>query len=384
MKIAIVCPNYPPAASEGGISHYTQRLARHLNALGENVAIMTDDGYGGDGSDEGILVMKFPGEWNLQTAHEMVRLFRSLKVDIVNLQYSPEMYSTSFKFAWQKLTSNFQSTASFHTLWGGSRLNYLIALRLLQSANGIIATNSEIMYLLKKYLPFFLRKTSFVPIGPNIEPSDAKENPREIAVKYSLDPNVPAVAFFGMSYPGKGMNLLFETAKTLWNKYKVTFQLLVIGGGISDALKYREEKMKLISKLGIEGRVIWTGKIPAAEVSALLSRSKVVILPFESGVSDRRGSLMAAIAHHKAVVTTKPAVPVSLFKNGENMIWPAKSDTIAFVEALARVLQDDELRLKVESGAAELSRHFEWPDIAKKTRACFLELMEKKGGFSDR
>ncbi|MCK4827082.1 glycosyltransferase, partial [bacterium] len=217
--------------------------------------------------------------------------------------------------------------------------------------------------------------------GPNIVPSDAKGNSGEIAVKYSLDPNVAVLAFFGMSYPGKGMNLLFDTAKTVLNKYKVAFQLLVIGGGISDVPKYREEKMKLISKLGIEDLVIWTGKIPAAEVSALLSRSKVVILPFESGVSDSRGSLMAALAHHKPVVTTKPTIPISLFRNGENMIWPGNNDPIALADTVFRVLRDDQLRQKLESGAADLSKHFEWPDIAEKTRECFLVLDKKRKLF---
>jgi len=382
MKIAMVCQNYPPAIFEGGISHYSRRLARHLSAMGEDVVIIAGDGYCGDGSDEAISVMKFPGEWDVQTAQQMVISLSSLRIDTVNFQYSPVMYPSKFKFAWKHIASHFASTVSFHTLWGGSKLNYLVALRLLSSADGVIATNSEVMYLLKKYMPFFLKKTHFIPIGANIEPTDAKGDSEEIVARYLLDPNIPVLAYFGMLYPGKGMNLLFNAARILLDKYRLDFRLLVIGGGISDVSEYREEKRRLTSKLGVEDKVIWTGKLPAAEVSALLSRSEVVILPFDSGVSDRRGSLMAALAHHKAVVTTKPSVPVDLFKNGDNMIWPASQNADAFAKAIFQVLQDDALRRKLENGASDLIRHFEWSEIAEQTRAYFQDIIEKKKFFN--
>ena len=107
---------------------------------------------------------------------------------------------------------------------------------------------------------------------------------------------------------------------------------LIIGGGISDVARYIDEKRRLTSRLGIEGRVSWTGRIPARDVSALLVGSRLVFLPYDSGVSDRRGTLMAALAHGKAVVTTRPAVPVGLFKNRENMIWPETGDAAALAE----------------------------------------------------
>ena len=87
---------------------------------------------------------------------------------------------------------------------------------------------------------------------------------------------------------------------------------------------------------------------------------------------------MAALAHHKALVTTRPAVPVALFKNGENMFWPATNDAEAFAGAIFRVLGDGELRQGLEAGAAALARHFEWPEIAKNTRAFFRNIIEKK------
>ena len=98
MKIAIICPNYPPAYREGGISHYTQKLSRELVNLGENVVIITGDGYCGGGADGTISILNFEGEWDRQTVKNIVDHLITLRVDIVNLQYSPVMYSHWFKF----------------------------------------------------------------------------------------------------------------------------------------------------------------------------------------------------------------------------------------------------------------------------------------------
>ena len=341
--------------------------------------VVAGEEYRGDGLDHTVPVLRFSGLWSSQTA-TIVHALQSHSVDLVNLQYSPPMYTTRFKFAWQQIASHFVSTVSFHTLWGGQKLNHLMALRLLHGADGIIATNSEIMYLVQKYTPFFLKKVYGIPIGANIEPTSGRCDAGAIATKYALPPDAVVLAYFGMAYPGKGMQLLFEAIRILVDAYQRDFRLLIIGGGMSDDAAYRDENKQLMAKLDITGKVMWTGQIPAPEVSELLSRSGMVILPFDAGVSDRRGSLLAALAHRKAVVTTAPTIPVPLFKNGANMLWPLCPGVDAFAAAILRVLRDDDLRRQLESGAADLARHFTWSHIANQTQACFREVIAKTRG----
>lgn len=368
MKIAIFCPDYPPAARAGGISHYTQQLARHLAALGEEILIVAGAAYRGEGADGPITVLKFAGAWHRQTMQQMINALQSRAVDIVNLQYSPAMYQSTFKFLWPHVASHFTCTISFHTLWGGERLNYLLALRLLTSADGIIATNSEIMYLLKKYLPCCLKKTYFVPIGANIEPSYVQEDIRNITKKYSLEAGTNILVYFGMIYQGKGIDMLLETMCLLSQQSQSSFKLLIIGGGIADVPAYLEDKRRLCTRLGLDGNVMWLGRLPAADVSALLRLSAMVLLPFEDGVSDRRGSLMAALAHGKAVVTTPPGVPIKYFVNGHNMLWPATIDPQRLAEATLSVHNSAALRHTLEDGALQLASHFSWSRIAEDTR----------------
>ena len=123
MRIALIFQNYPPSLQEGGVSHYAQRLAQSLYKIGNNVFIITGEGYTGNGSDGNITVLRFPGKWNRQTIREIALKFKSLSIETINLQYTPSMYPKSFKFAWRYLAKQFVSTISFHTMWGGSKLN---------------------------------------------------------------------------------------------------------------------------------------------------------------------------------------------------------------------------------------------------------------------
>lgn len=363
--------------NEGGLSHYTKHLSCHLDQLGEKIFVVTNESFQGDSENRNISVLKFPEPWGIASVRRIVKELQLRSLDLINLQYTPVMYSAQFKFIWYYIARYFPAVVSFHTLWGGSKLNYFAALNLLITSASIIATNSEILYLLKRYFPFCLKKSHFIPISTNILPITENRNYEQIVRKYLSKPSKYQLVFFGMPYAGKGISLLLRVTQILIKKYKADVHLLMIGGGISDEQQYIQEIKKLLIKLDIENRVTWTGRISAEEISAFLYYATVVVLPFESGVSDRRGSLMAALAHHKAVVTTSPSVPIELFKNGVNMVWTDINDPENFAETVFQVLIDHEYRRRVESGAAELIRHFDWTEIATKTRAFFQQTLKR-------
>lgn len=181
-----------------------------------------------------------------------------------------------------------------------------------------------------------------------------------------------------MPYPGKGIKVLLKATQILKNEYHLDLHLVVIGGGISECSPYIQERKNLAAALGLDDRVIWTGRISAEAVSALVCQGDVVVLPFKSGVSDRRGSLMAALAHQKAIVTTKPPIPMSLFKNGVNMVWPDGDDAETLAATVYAVLKDKGHRRRLEDGAADLVKHFDWADIALRTRTWFEEISRSK------
>jgi glycosyltransferase involved in cell wall biosynthesis len=100
------------------------------------------------------------------------------------------------------------------------------------------------------------------------------------------------------------------------------------------------------------------------EVGNYLTASDVVVLPFVDGASYRRGSLMAAIRYGCPIVTTNPQVQIPTFIDGENMRLFEAGNSRALANALRDLYQSPELRERLRNGAAQLSQHFDWSQIA--------------------
>jgi glycosyltransferase involved in cell wall biosynthesis len=275
--------------------------------------------------------------------------------DALIVQYSPASFKWSFRLAWALAAFPCQKITAFHTLWGGG-LDRLLGLMMLLGCRKIIATNSEVMALLERHLPFFLRKTYWIPIGSNIQPIVAQ-------TAATHDSEGPIFSYFGMVYPGKGLSLILGTLKELKNR-GTPFRFKFIGGGMMGSEDYENSLCKEIEAKGLQDRVEHLGLIAAEEASFWIQASRFVFLPYDSGLSDRRGSFMAAIAHRKAVVTTPPAVDMAFLKNGVNVVWPKKTSVEDFLPILQRLLHDDGLVAKLEKGAQELSQQFRWEKIA--------------------
>jgi glycosyltransferase involved in cell wall biosynthesis len=132
-----------------------------------------------------------------------------------------------------------------------------------------------------------------------------------------------------------------------------------------DHAHYERDFCDRIASKGLDGFVEHLGLIPEADVSKWLRRSRFVFLPYGSGLSDRRGSFMAAIAHGKAVLTSPPAVKMSFLKNESNVLWPKEPSISGYVRLLEELLRNDELVTRLEVGARVLSQHFTWQRIAE-------------------
>jgi len=360
MLIGIICQNFPPASFEGGISHYSLRLARALTDRSHEVIAITSTEFTkpndkGDGIP-GLQIKLVQGPWNHQSVREIGKIAFANKLDALVLQYSPASFKLSFRLMWGLIRFPCPKITAFHTLWGG-KFDRLVGILTMMGSKKIIATNSEIMTLLERHLPIFLQKTYWIPIGSNIEPPGKK------AIEVTA-PKEHLLCYFGMLYPGKGLSLILDVLREL-KKRGFLFRFKFIGGGMLRSHVYEENFRKEIAAKGLQDTVEHLGLITAEEVSSWIKASRFIFLPYDSGLSDRRGSFMAAIAHGKAVLTTPPAVKMAFLKNGFNVLWPEEPSVEGFLPLIQRLLCDDGLPAKIEKGAEELSRQFRWEKIAR-------------------
>ncbi|MCY4526852.1 MAG: glycosyltransferase, partial [Anaerolineaceae bacterium] len=115
-----------------------------------------------------------------------------------------------------------------------------------------------------------------------------------------------------------------------------------------------------------------------ADVAAWLWASDLAVLPFVDGASFRRGSLMAAIHHGCAILTTQPAVDLPEFVHGDNMWLVPAGDEAALQTALELLANSPETRDSLRRGAARLAAAFDWDVIAGATLDIYERVLVEK------
>ena len=182
------------------------------------------------------------------------------------------------------------------------------------------------------------------------------------------------VGHFGFLNASKGIDTLLQALRITRNN-NLPVKLLMIGGrtGTSDPanIVYAREVDAMVDDLNLHDHIRWTGFVDSAAVSGHLSACDIVALPFRDGVSFRRGSLMAALAHGCAIITTHPQVDMpELVEDMHVRLIPPDSPT-ALAIAIEDLADNPELREEMGRNACALAQRFTWETIAAQTAAYF-------------
>ena len=189
------------------------------------------------------------------------------------------------------------------------------------------------------------------------------------------------IGYFGFLNASKGIDTLLQGVRIALNN-KLPVKLLMIGGrtGASDPVNivYAQEVDQMVEDLNLHDHIRWTGFVDDQAVSGHLTASDIVALPFRDGVSFRRGSLMAALAHGCAIITTYPQVDIPEIMCDECMrLIPAESPTALSI-AIEDLIDNPDLREDLGRRSYELAQQFTWDHIAAQTAAYFEELLEHR------
>jgi glycosyltransferase involved in cell wall biosynthesis len=148
----------------------------------------------------------------------------------------------------------------------------------------------------------------------------------------------------------------------------------MIGGPWPEAPEYYRALQARCRAEGIDQHVRWMGHCGPARVSELLAASDICLLPYDDGVSLRRSTLLAAIAHHLPIVSTRSSRLSRWFRDGENVILVPPADPSALAVAVETLARSPSARTRLSSAMASLAQEFAWPRIAERTLAVYREL----------
>jgi glycosyltransferase involved in cell wall biosynthesis len=169
--------------------------------------------------------------------------------------------------------------------------------------------------------------------GVSVLPNPAPDPAEAVAVAPPAPP--PVLAFVGRLTAAKNLDVAVHAVEHLPEA-----TLLVIGDG--------EERQRLEGLAG--ERVLFLGAQPRAEVLGLLATADVAVLP--SAWENFPHAAVEALAMGTPVVATRVGGVPEIIRDGENGILVPAGDEAAFTDAVARVLHDDALRLRLAEAAA--------------------------------
>ncbi len=393
MRIGLVTGEFPPM--EGGVGAFTDQLARALAALGHDLHIITSTKARPADLPKTVASLREPlelgyarvhpriGRWRWPSLSAVADLVIRYELELVNLQYQAAAFNmNSAAVSWLpwRLRGVTPTVVTFHDL----RVPYLFpkagglrerAVRgLARRASGCIATNEADLRRLQAWTKSPVRQ---IPIGSNIDTYKPNHIEIEEARLHSgVGANDYLLGYFGFLNETKGADDLIDALSRLEERYHLVF----IGGqtGASDPdnnQTFLGGLRQQIERLGLTGRVHWTGFLPPERVSTYLMAADMMVMPYRDGVSLRRGTLMAALAHGRPLVTTAPPEPSSEFRHGENMWLVPSNDPAALVEAIATLAADSTLRESLGIGAGELARAYGWEAIAEQTADFYAETL---------
>lgn len=388
MRIGIITGEYPPM--QGGVGAYSQILAQTFADQGHDVFVLSNQAA--QENHPGVALNNAVQSWHPRSLLTFRRWAQEKRLDVVNVQYETAAYSMS---PWIHFIPDVARGRSVVTTFHDLLFPYLfpkagplrdwIVLHLARASDGVIATNQEDLLRLERELGKHGQALRLIPIGSNIRTEVPEDGDRAAwRDKAGAGSDDFLIAYFGFMNHSKGVDILLRDVASVRNEYGYPLKLIMIGGrtGTSDPTNagYAQEIDRLVAELGLIPHITWTGFVNDKEVSAYLAASDVVALPYRDGASYRRGSLMAAIQHGCAIITTRPRVDIPAFVDTETMLLAdPEGDEILIANELVKLYRDADLRQRLRQGAKKLAEHFRWETIARECVSFFEQVIGQTG-----
>lgn len=356
-RFAIITRRLPPATC--GIGDYSVRFANTLRMLGYRVDLISLE-------DDMDSKLNSPNLLSYSLSRVSSLLVR-LDPSHVLLQFTPQLYLKGAELELLSLTR----------FWAGCRKKWHCSLivhetyflewwyppswirgrkerQLLRS----LASLSDQVFSASHPLVEEIRgwdqasRVSVLPIGSNIEV--LAKNKDEIRARKGFEPENVVIVLFGGGNSLRWLASHVNATDRLLRR-KGTKLHWVMLGGVS------------IGWFNLESPHISPGHITEFEVSEWLIAADVFILPHYAGLSAKRGTLMAALAHRLPVVGTETRMTDKFWRDvrGIQLVprWPAGR----FATAVMTVISDRNKAVKSgELNGLYFDNNLSWEVIAKK------------------
>jgi glycosyltransferase involved in cell wall biosynthesis len=198
-----------------------------------------------------------------------------------------------------------------------------------------------------------------VPVGANVTP--ATSSPAAARSELGLH-RQRVLTLFGRDNPSRALDYAEAAIQAIVDAYGADALTVLNLGADAPALRVPR---------GVELQS--PGPLPEKALSLRLWASDLVLLPFTDGLTTRRSTLMAALAHGHPVLGLRGANTEGELSDVVPMT--PVGDLAAYAREAVSLCSDGERRSSLgESGASLYSREFDWPVAATRTAAVIDEM----------
>ncbi|MBI3780394.1 MAG: glycosyltransferase [candidate division NC10 bacterium] len=291
----------------------------------------------------------------------------------VNIQYVPFLYGPLGFNPWLPLALlwlrrlGVRVVTTVHepyVAWRGLRRFPLALFQRVQLAVLISASSSVTVTTwtwteaLRRAYPTRAGDIAWLPVGSNI-PVPSVPFTRRPQAREALGLGGGDLAVGTFSPLGSGKRFDFVGAAWRQLREHIPQVSLVVIGANADEVQGRFRDIPGGDK------VCYTGYLPPEDVSRHLLALDFVLAPFEDGISCRRTSAIAAMAHGLPLVTTRGQLTDPLFEGSPMVLIPA-ADSEQFAQAAADLAADAGRREDLgRRTRAFFDQHFSWKIIAQ-------------------
>jgi glycosyltransferase involved in cell wall biosynthesis len=367
MKVLFVSGSYPPMHC--GVGDYVGRLAPALSThCGAQVSVLTSSSVGPTTSTREVGVLAALQTWSRSAVGYFDDTIRKTTPDIVHIQFPTQGYDSwsglgviafSSRFRWRVPV-----VATLHeflpkTTYRADR--WIHALALIANRIVVVRPNyySTIPWPLRLLIP--RRKLQLIANSTVVPAVDLSETERRSIQAELGCGSAKLVAFFGFSYPHKGVDLLFRIADP------AKHHLLLIGE-LSPQDPYHSRLLGLAESAEWKGRVTITGFIDATKAGRLLAAADAAVFPFREGGGIWNSSLHAASSQGTFTLTT------SLDKSGYDPRANIYYARPGVVDEMRQALQD----YQGTRGQREATADDPWRDIAVSHMKLYESLLGRR------
>jgi glycosyltransferase involved in cell wall biosynthesis len=225
-------------------------------------------------------------------------------------------------------------------------LGYLAMTRVaLRRADGVVANSDSTLASAERFL-----KPSTRAIVLQSPAGLVRVTPEQLSARQlTRDPTVVRIGMVARLDPWKGQHLVLRALALASDKGLVRSAVLHVAGAAEFGHEsYRQELADLVTELGLDGRVVFEGRVE--DVNSFIDRMDICV-QYSTRPEPLGQNVLQYLARGSAVIASNEGGPAEWIDDGENGRLVPPTSLADLADAIADLVKDDKERLRLGRNA---------------------------------